>query len=110
MDFPVELSPLAKIHRNDPRLAERFELFIAGFEFGNAFSELNDPLDQRKRMLDQAALIERGVEEAAPVDEDFIFAMEHGMPPTAGYGLGIDRLVMLLANVPRIAISSLSPP
>lgn len=102
MDFPVELSPLAKIHRNDPRLAERFELFIAGFEFGNAFSELNDPQDQKRRMLDQALLIERGVEEAAPVDEDFIFAMEHGMPPTAGYGLGIDRLVMLLANAPSI--------
>jgi lysyl-tRNA synthetase class 2 len=102
MDFPIELSPLAKVHRNDPRLAERFELFIAGFEFGNAFSELNDPQDQKRRMLEQAALIERGIAEAAPVDEDFIFAMEHGMPPTAGYGLGIDRLVMLLTNAPSI--------
>lgn len=97
-DFPIELSPLAKVHRNNPRLAERFELFVAGFEFGNAFSELNDPQDQRKRMLEQSALIERGHEEAQPVDEDFIFAMEHGMPPTAGYGVGIDRVVMLLTN------------
>jgi lysyl-tRNA synthetase, class II len=101
-DFPVEISPLAKVHRDDPRLAERFELFIAGFEFGNAFSELNDPQDQRRRMLEQAALIARGHAEAAPVDEDFIFAMEHGMPPTAGYGVGIDRVTMLLTNAPSI--------
>ena len=97
-DFPIELSPLAKVHREHPCLAERFELFIAGFEFGNAFSELNDPDDQRARMAQQSALIERGHEEAHPVDEDFIFAMEHGMPPTAGYGIGVDRLAMLLTN------------
>ncbi|MCP4582648.1 MAG: lysine--tRNA ligase [candidate division Zixibacteria bacterium] len=97
-DFPIEISPLAKVHRDDPRLAERFELFIAGFEFGNAFSELNDPLDQRARMEQQATLIDRGHEEAHPVDEDFIFALEHGMPPTAGYGIGVDRIVMLMTN------------
>lgn len=98
IDFPKELSPLAKIHRHDPRLAERFELFIAGFEVGNAFSELNDPQDQKKRMEEHAALIERGHPEAAPVDWEFINALEHGMPPTAGYGLGVDRLVMLLTD------------
>ena len=97
-DFPIELSPLAKVHREHPHLAERFELFIAGIEFGNAFSELNDPNDQRARMAQQSALIERGHEEAHPVDEDFIFAMEHGMPPTAGYGIGVDRIAMLLTN------------
>lgn len=102
LDFPIELSPLAKAHRDDPRLAERFELFIAGFEFGNAFSELNDPQDQRRRMEQQAAMIERGDEEAQPVDDDFIFALEHGMPPTAGYGLGVDRLVMLFSNAQSI--------
>ncbi len=102
MDFPVELSPLAKVHRHDKRLAERFELFIAGFEFGNAFSEQNDPHDQKKRMEEHAALIERGHAEAAPVDWDFINALEYGMPPTAGYGLGVDRLVMLFTDSPSI--------
>ncbi len=98
IDFPKEISPLAKVHRENPKLAERFELFICGFEFGNAFTELNDPQDQRNRMEAQSKLIDRGHEEAQPVDEDFIFAMEHGMPPTAGYGVGIDRVVMLLTD------------
>jgi lysyl-tRNA synthetase class 2 len=97
-DYPIALSPLAKQKRDDPRIVERFEAFIGSFEVANAYSELNDPIEQRRRFERQLQERAAGDEETEMLDEDFLLALEHGMPPTGGLGMGIDRLVMILTN------------
>jgi lysyl-tRNA synthetase class 2 len=101
-DYPRDLSPLAKGSPRDPRLVERFELFLGGFEVVNAFSELNDPEEQRRRFEDQRRAAVQGDAEAHPMDDDFVSALEYGMPPTGGLGMGVDRLTMVLVDAPNL--------
>jgi lysyl-tRNA synthetase class 2 len=109
LDYPAALSPLAKRDARRPQLVERFEAFIGGMEIANAFTELNDPDDQRQRFLEQAAAARGGDAEAQPLDEDFLLALEHGMPPAGGMGLGIGRLVMVLTGASHLREVKLFP-
>jgi len=98
LDYPRDISPFAKGVPDDPFHVQRFEFYIAGMEFGNAFTELNDPLDQEQRFLEMARLFRAGDDDEAPLDEDYLRAMRYGMPPNGGVGIGIDRLVMLMTD------------